>query len=275
MWHASLSWLRLATPACLLLEGDTHMRNANFLILLATLFIATAAQGEDLKQLTFITENLPPYNFQVDGVPQGTSVDLLLTALKEVHAGVKRSDIHVMPWARGYRIALHRRNVVLFSTAKTQHRLNLFQWVGPINQIQTEVLAKKSLHIKISSPKDMEKYAIGVVRDDVGEQLLRAQGIPESRISIETDGANLARMLGRGHVDLWAYDGFAARWFLKQVGLDPSQYETVYTLHQGEQYYAVSKSTSPALVKALQEAIDHVKQENGGATYRAIFDRYK
>jgi L-asparagine transporter-like permease len=38
--------------------------------------------------------------------------------------------IRLVPWARGYSIALSKPNVVLFATLRTEQRKGLFQWVG-------------------------------------------------------------------------------------------------------------------------------------------------
>ena len=254
------------------------MKLPRLLLFLASLLLvgtSFAARAQDLKKLTYLTEDFPPYNFQVDGVPQGISVDLLVKALKQAHAGVERRDIHVWPWARSYQMLLHEPDIVLFSTYLTQHRKPLFKWVGPITESHVVLLAKKSAHIVIHSPKDIRHYTIGVIRSDVGEQLVKSLGVPSSHIVATADGANVARMLASGRVDLWAYDQLVALWFLKKAGFDTSRYEPVYVLHRGDLYYAVSKSTSDKLVDALQRAVDRVKNEDGGAVYKAIIDKYR
>lgn len=52
-------------------------------------------------------------------------------------------------------------DAVLFSTTRTEHREDLFKWVGPISDIKAVVLARVDSGIVIKEPIDMAKYRIG------------------------------------------------------------------------------------------------------------------
>ncbi len=77
--------------------------------------------------LSFITEAYPPYNFSDDNILRGIAVDLLVIASQQTPQPVQRSQIHLMPWARGYRTVLNTADTVLFSTTRTAERETLFK----------------------------------------------------------------------------------------------------------------------------------------------------
>ena len=91
---------------------------------------ASAARA-DLGKLEYLTEEYPPYNYSdPQGQPTGLAVDLLQMIWQ--HSGVTPQPVRILPWARGYYLLTQKPNVVLFSTARTEAREDLFKWVCPI-----------------------------------------------------------------------------------------------------------------------------------------------
>jgi polar amino acid transport system substrate-binding protein len=75
-------------------------------------------------ELLILTENLPALNYMENGELVGPSVEIV----KEIQSRVGSTEpIHVYPWARAYKIAQERENVVLFGTAYTTNRRNMFK----------------------------------------------------------------------------------------------------------------------------------------------------
>ncbi len=73
-----------------------------------------------MNTLNLITENYPPYNYVEKGQLKGLSVDILLLVLKDAGSDLKREDIQVKPWARGYNIIQNEKNTILFAMHKTK-----------------------------------------------------------------------------------------------------------------------------------------------------------
>ncbi|WP_108649625.1 substrate-binding periplasmic protein [Dongshaea marina] len=169
-----------------------------WIALAAGLLFSGMAQAADFSKLTYMTENYPPYNFSAKGVIQGISVDLLLAMGKQAGVPLKLNMIKLYPWARAYNQTLKGPNMVLFATTRTKAREALFKWVGPIANTDTVLLAKKGSGISISSPADMKKYTIGVVKDDVGEQLVKAAGVPAGKIKSSSKPTQVAQKLAKG-----------------------------------------------------------------------------
>jgi polar amino acid transport system substrate-binding protein len=224
----------------------------------AGLLISSLTSAAELDQLNFITESYPPYNFERDGELKGISVDLLLAATKKASSELTAKKIQRFPWPRAYRMAITGPNIVLFSTTRTDEREQKFNWVGPIISTRIVLLAKKSDSIIINSPADINKYTVGTIPNDIGDQLVKKAGVKNSSLTHIAKAESLVRMLEAGRIKLWAYEENVARWFIKQAGLDNNDFESVYTLKESDLYYAFSKDIDKETQDVLQKSIDEV-----------------
>jgi polar amino acid transport system substrate-binding protein len=231
-----------------------------------------------LLSLFYATESYPPFNFEVDGMPSGISVDLLLAAIASEGEQLPPKDIHMTSWPRAYQQTLRGPKRVLFSTTRTPQRESLFQWAGPIAPIRVVLLARKSSGIRITDAGELRKFNIGVIRDDIGEQLLLARGVPGTNLRRISNADSLARMLARGRIQLWAYQESVARWFIKQNQLSNADFSVAYVLDEAELYYAFSLDVPVDLVRQLQRGLDRLHQtrgESGESRYSEILAKYR
>jgi polar amino acid transport system substrate-binding protein len=215
------------------------------------------------QPLTYVTEAYPPYNFSDNNILRGIAVDLLVLASQQTTAPVQRSQIRLMPWARSYRTALKTPNYVLFSTTRTPEREKLFKWAGPIADSRVVLLAKKTRAIHISSATDLQHLRIGSIRDDVGEQMVRSLGVQDSQLNLAANADAMVQQLQAGRTDLWATNEKVAHWFIRNAGLEPDDFASVYTLQEGQLWYAFNLEVSDARVAELQKALDTLRQTPG------------
>ncbi len=244
------------------------------LILIITLSFSVSIFAQSVKNIKFMTENYPPFNFKENGNLQGISVDLLTAAMKKIDPTFNHSKIELLPWARGYKIVQNEKNTCLFAMTRTEARENLFKWAGPLAPALIVLTAKKSNHIKINSIDDLKKYNIGTIIEDVGEQLLNEKGISNDKLDRigGTNAINISiKKLDKGRIDLFSYDSNVLKWKIKQNGLNPNDYETVYVLKKGKLSFAFNKNTPDKVVNQIQKAIDEVKKDG---TYQKILDKY-
>lgn len=202
---------------------------------------------------------------------------MLLDALKGSGNPISKKDIHILPWGRAYQSAVKGPNVVLFSTTRTPHREPLFQWVGPITSTRVVLLARKSSEIRLNSIEDVKKHQIGVIRDDIGEQMVLTQGVSPQRLKRIGKASSIAKMLAKGRIDLWAYEENAANWFLRNNGFDSDDFESVFVLNDSQLFYTFSKDVAPELLAELQKGIDRIKREkteSGLTRYDEILGKY-
>ena len=249
-----------------------HMRPVFILISSLLLLFAIKAQAELFSDIEFITENYPPYNYEENNLAAGISVEILLQAAQVAGQPIPRKHIHVRPWARGYRQALIGPKVMLFSMARTPDRERNFQWVGPIMKIRIAAMAKKESAIHINMANDFSRYAIGTVRDDAGEQMLKKLDINNTfkAFQVSPTPQALVKKIDLGRIEIMVLDEIVAHKLIEDQGLNPEDFEVVYVFKETESYFAFSKDVSKNLLQSLQNGLDKLKKRNGGKDYENL-----
>ncbi len=247
-----------------------------FVMLLAVVVISfTCHAADNDTKITMMTEVYPPYNMQVDGRLEGISVDILEGILKILETGQTRDDVILTNWSRAYSMAVKKKNHMVFSTTRTALRDSLFKWVGPIIKTTISVIAPKEKAIVINTLSDLNQYRIGTVLKDVGEQILFASGIDKKQIH-SIGGKNAIdlsfKKMENNRIDMFAYEVNVARYEAKRKGYNMADFEVVYTLKEGELYYAFNRGTDDEIIAQWQSALDTLKA-NG--FYNKILDKYK
>lgn len=227
--------------------------------------------------LTFYTEQLPPYNYIENGTLKGVSVDLLEAVTEKMGKKVTREEIHLVPWTEGYQAALTQNNTVLFGMARTPEREQSFKWAGPFYSDKYVLFARPDRGITIESPEDLNEYRIGVVTDDAATQQLLDIGVNKSQLVQETNTSVIAEKLNNGEIDLWAYPEATGRYIAEKITGNYYSYTVAYELEALDSYYAFSKDIPDSFVQSFQQSLDALKQEkdaSGISTYDRILGRY-
>jgi len=231
--------------------------------------------ANSLNDIKFMTEHYPPYNYIKDGHPQGIAVDLMVLMLKRLNTKHQRKDIRILPWARAYKMVLEDENTALFAMTKTKQREKLFKWVGPFAQTNISLIAKKNSNILLRASKELNNYKIGVVRGDIGEELLYTVGVKSKQIE-STGGIDalkkLIKMLNRNRFDLLSYEAGVVAWEMKKLGFNIKDYEIVFHLSQTQQYFAFHINTPDKIINLLQNTLKELKNEG---QHQKILDKYK
>lgn len=227
--------------------------------------------------LTYYTEQLPPYNYMENGTLKGISVDLLEAVTEKMGKKVTREEVRLAPWTEGYQAALTQNNTVLFVTARTPEREQSFKWAGPIYSDKYVLFAKRDPGIIIEDPEDLKEYRIGVITDDATVQQLLNIGVNQSQIVLKSNASANIAALENDEIDLWACPEEAGRYFTEQVTGNYYAYKVVYQLETQDLYYAFNKNTSDSVIKSFQHALDDLKQEKDSAgisRYDRILGQY-
>ncbi len=238
--------------------------------LVLTLGLAATAMASGADDLTYMTEQYPPYNYEENGKVTGISVDLLSAMLKEMGSAKTAADFALLPWAQGYKRVQEEAGTCLFSMTLTDARKPLFKWVGPYIETNISVVAKKGA-VSIGSAADLGKYTFGVIRDDIGMQLLEENGLSQDKMDITAKMSSNLKKLERGRIDAVAYDQSVTMFMIKQAGMNPAEYEAAYVLKSGGLYFAFNKNVPDSLIAEFQQALDTLKADG---TYQKILDRY-
>ncbi len=219
--------------------------------------LATGAKGQSLEDVRWLSEEYAPINYSDDGVPAGISVEIVAAMWERLGLQREVTDIRILPWARGYRMAQDDPDTCLFATTITEPRRKLFHFVEPLLDVRIVLIGHRDSAPAIDTIADLEPYRIGVVRDDIGEHLLHIAGANSTLV--RTDSARImVRMLRGGRFDLIAYDQSVARWSMQEEGLDPAEYVDVHVLEEADMGIACNRDMDPALIARMQEALDHL-----------------
>jgi len=247
------------------------IRLISILTLIISISIPSVIFAQSVDDLTIMTENYPPFNFIKNDKLQGIAVDLLIKMLEKLNSKKTLSDLESMAWARAYQAVRMKAKTCLFSMVRSKKREHLFKWAGPIAPLTIAIIALKSKNIKIKSIDDLSKFQIGVVRDDIGEQLLIEKGVKKSYLDrIHSQKLNIKK-LRLGRIDICAYPEYSTLWQIKELGFDPDEFETVYVLSKDLLYYAFHKDTPDSLIQQFQNALDELKKDG---TYQEILNKY-
>jgi len=244
---------------------------------ISVLSIYLFTQTPTPADLTYITEQYPPFNYEEDGQLQGIAVELLVAITATMGEGITDDEIRLMPWTNGYQTTLNRTNTVLFSTVRLPEREESFKWVGPIYGEQKVLVARRDREMSINRPEDLAGYKIGVITDDAAIPQLLALGVARDQLVLASDPAVIVSKLKEGELDLWCYGEDAGNYFTEQQTGRYGYFKVVYSLQEYELYYAFNRDTPDAVVESFQEALDTVKEKKnaeGQTPYEHILARY-
>jgi polar amino acid transport system substrate-binding protein len=218
--------------------------------------------------LKIYTEDSPPANYLKNGKPAGLSVEIVREILKRLD---KKVTIEIVPWARGYSIALTRPKVALFSTTRLPQREELFKWVGPLYTQMWGFYAKKGSGLHINSLEEAKRVTrIGTYLNDAKEQFLKKRGF----VNLITTNKNISNIkhLMKGDIDLWVSSDLNMPYLAGQAGVNPEQLELVYAFRSVENYIAFSNKTPDAIVAAWQKTLDGMNRDG---TYSGLVSKFQ
>jgi polar amino acid transport system substrate-binding protein len=223
--------------------------------LLLTLLCASS-HAESIKAVTEETSYSYLENGQVGG-PAGRVVEAMLQ-----RAGLNDYSLALYPWARAYDMALQQPDVLIYLIARTPEREPLFKWVGEVTHIEYHFYKLRGQpDIQVHSLADAKQFNVGVLRADVRQQYLQAEGFTKLVVAAD-NRENFKHLLNR-QVLLVPMSERDAILLCAEAGVDYTSLEQVYTpdaLSTGL-YMAYSNSTDDEIVTRSRAAFDSLKAE--------------
>lgn len=202
-------------------------------------------------EVTFNTEEYPPYNYLADdGDIDGESTQLLQAALEE--AGLS-ARFRLLPWARAYTEAQLKDNHCVYSTTRTSDREPHFTWIGPLATNDWAAFAQVGSGIEASSLEDLQELRVGSFREDAVGQFVASQGT--SIVLATSERENVGR-LQSGLIDVWVTGEQAADYLAAEAEIDLKR---LFGFQQAQLYLACHPSVPEAYVARLQAAIDRLR----------------
>jgi polar amino acid transport system substrate-binding protein len=231
-------------------------------MILSVLFaFAASAQATQAAGLKILTEESPPLNFIKDGEITGLATEVVQEVRKRTGTSGK---IRLVAWQEGYQALSEQPDVALFSTVMTAERKPLFQWVGPLAVLDTNLYALKGSGIAIANLDDARKVdRIATVAKYYSDQILAKEGFTNTQSYPNREAT--VRALLDGKVQLLASSNLGMPAALKKMGGSMDDVETAFTLSTDLFYIAFSKGTSPQRVARWQDALDEMKRDGSFA----------
>jgi len=224
--------------------------------LATVIFTSIADDGRAADNLTILTEDYPPLNYVDQKIVTGPAVELVRQIRKRLNIDEK---IQVYPWARGYKLLETQPGTVLFSVTRTELREKLFKWVGPLAEKKIGLFARKDSSIVVNTLEEAKKYLIGVQREGVGMQHLRAEGFTKFDAATKPE-ANLKKLLN-GRNDLWYSSNATAFGNCRKLKLKSCDVKPVIVLKNTFMYIAFNKGTPDIVIQSWQKAYDDLFDE--------------
>lgn len=221
--------------------------------------VAANNQATSLHDLTWVTEEYPPFNFHDNGTPSGLMIDLISAISKKAGEEIDPDSFIFLSWNEAYHKAITDPDTVIFAIAKTPERENLFKWVGPVLTYNISLYSKRSNNITISSPYDLTNYKIGAVTDDVAIDNLVQAGLKKEDIITVSDPRTLVQELENGTIDLLSYGDIAANYYIKNVTGNSAYYRLSGRTGTVPIYIGFNKETPDNIVEKFRNGFDELK----------------
>ncbi len=232
---------------------------ATLLIFSATPVLALQQARVTADDLVYLTENFPPHNFEKNNRITGASVEILEMIWQRMGCNKTDKDIEMIPWARGIKRLENEPNIVLFGMGFSVERIKKFQWVGPYYKHSFSLIAKKAEKIKIHHINDAKTFLIGVVRQDMGHQLLLKKGFAPDNLDLASDIESLFNKINYNRFKLICYTDHA---FLNYIGKHHpkklGQFEPVFQVSNMRSGFGFSKKIPASLVQQFQKTLDEL-----------------
>lgn len=224
--------------------------------MVGALFSAQAKTRPLLPPLQIFTVVEPPASYMNShGELSGYATELVQALLQ---AAGHQSEIQVMPESRALLTAARRPNVLLFGFSRTMDREQKYHWIMPLLRKRWVIYVHKNNPVKVTSLDDLRNLdSIGVVRGDVREEWLTAQGFTNLHSSA-SHAQNLAR-LRSGRLTAIAYEPQGMQYLLKETGHAFDEFRPVLHFHSSEVWLLMSLQTPVDEVQRWQAAAEQLK----------------
>lgn len=224
---------------------------------------ARAGQNEATPHtLEFVTEDFPPFNFSNGGKVDGFSAELIQELLRREKLS---APMTLLPWPRAYKMAQIEPNVGIFSMVRSPEREKLFQWVGPIGNLDSKVYVKHDSSLQLATLNDARdaKHII-LLREGYHAQKLERLGFTNLvMVNNPTEGLRLLMISNDRSVLLVPSDAIPEA--LHRTATPPDAIKPILSVMQAQVYIGFSLDTPPALITRLQHTLDAMKSDGSFA----------
>jgi polar amino acid transport system substrate-binding protein len=216
-------------------------------------FLTFTAVAADLNLLT---DNHPPLHFQQGNQLVGFGVDVVQALAERTGDQVHLQQV---PLLRALRVATTEPATGVFTVLRTAERDGLYQWVGPLMDVETALYSANTQQPVRSLQDASTQGRIAVPRRWLAYDYLRKQGL-NNLYGVETP-EQMMRLARLGRIEFVVADTLSIATLAREEGLAPSQLHYQMPLMKQGTYIAFSPQTDARQVARWQQALDEMDRD--------------
>lgn len=180
--------------------------------------------------------------------------------VQEILARLEQTNtVKLLPWARAYKTAVDKPNVIVFTSGMTQDRIDLgFSFIGPVTTRTHGLFSLRERDIFLTNLTTVQdnNLIIGGMNKDWRTKFLLDRGISVSRVN--THILNLKKLI-RHRIDLMISSDIELPSLTKSLGVSNDKFKMSYALKTAPSFIMISKGTPFKTVQAWQQAFESLK----------------
>jgi polar amino acid transport system substrate-binding protein len=216
-------------------------------------FLTFTALAADLNLLT---DNHPPLHFQQGNQLVGFGVDVVQALAERTGDQVHLQQV---PLLRALHVATTEPATGVFTVLRTAERNGLYQWVGPLMDVETALYSANTQQPVRSLQDAASLGRIAVPRKWLAYDYLRKQGL-NNLYGVETP-EQMMRLARLGRTEFVVADTLSITTLAREEGLAPSQLHYQMPLMKQGTYIAFSPLTDARQVARWQQALDEMRRD--------------
>jgi len=226
--------------------------------------------ASDEVLIKIVTESSPPISYfdPVTKEISGPATQLLRHIMKEANLDY---DITILPWTRAIKYAKENKNTLIFSLNRTSEREFLFNWIGLIFSIKSDLYRLRSEVDHNYSVEELKSSKIAVIKNDFRHTYLSDMGF--KNLIFVNNYVQIHKLIKRKRIIFFMSNEIGISQFIKNHHLNKNDVIKVSNFNsiQTNLYFAINKNTDEHIVKKLQQSYKNLKH-NG--TYQKIMKDY-
>ena len=175
------------------------------ILILIGLSFSISFNGNASDKIIVVTELSPPYQTINDNHIGGFATDKMKQYLESKNINY---DIQMYPWARAYKLATSKTDMMIYGIAKTPKREKIFDWLIPVYEFKPYLVGLgHRTDLNIRNLEQAKSFTIAVQRNDFSHDYLLEKGFIENKNIILTNSiVDSWRLVKNGKVDFIVED---------------------------------------------------------------------
>jgi len=212
-----------------------------------------------------------PFDFTVDGEPQGYSIDLLNLLASKI--GVEIKYINGYSWSKLLQMFEDKKLDMLHSINKTPSRETMGLFSDAYIRYKTHFITRKDMP-RIDSFNDLKGKTIVVGEDWAIDEFI-TNNYPQIKLLKIKGGMNeILQLISNAQADATIGSDIIVRYFLKKkyfTGLKVNSWAKEFDSHSGRMLYFMAQKNMPELISLLNKAMDSLSIQEIDQLYKKWF----